>query len=189
MIQLTSYLITCDIVTNDLMTDMIWMLPGKDQDVDIWQNTPLTKGPLHRNQPMDDRQYKDTQAIEQLLSSFAWHADRGEGEMLSQLFLPDGVLFVGGQEHRGRKPIADDCCLRAAAPQRKTRHVWSNLRIVSADENHMVTTAIQLTYEQPGADQPTQLRINDMFDEFAKDADGAWRFSQRTIRRELALTL
>lgn len=138
---------------------------------------------------MDDRQYKDTQAIERLLSDFAWHADRGEGELLAQLFLPDGVLFVAGQEFSGRKPIADDCCRKFAIPQRKTRHVWSNLRVVSADENHMVTTAIQLTYEQLGAGQPTQLRINDMFDEFAKDADGAWHFSQRTIRRELALTL
>src|ERR1700730_4202781 len=73
--------------------------------------------------------YPERAAIEQLLGDFAWHADRGEGVLLAALFLPDGILVVGGQELPGRERIGADCHRRAIGSTRKTRHVWLNLRI------------------------------------------------------------
>src|ERR1700730_12135316 len=73
--------------------------------------------------------YAERAAIEQLLGDFAWHADRGEGVLLAGLFMPDGVLVVGGQELHGCEQIAQDCHRRGIGSTRKTRHVWSNLRI------------------------------------------------------------
>ncbi|WP_219210102.1 nuclear transport factor 2 family protein [Variovorax boronicumulans] len=127
----------------------------------------------------------DQAAIERLLSDFAWHADRGDASALAELFLPDGALHVGGLDLNGRQAIADDCRRRAAQPGRRTRHVWSNLRIERAQPSQVVTTAIQVTYEQPGADQAMQVRVNDMADTFGKDADGHWRFATRNVARAL----
>jgi uncharacterized protein (TIGR02246 family) len=131
----------------------------------------------------------DQRDIERLLSDFAWFADRGEGQSLSGLFLPDAQLHVGGQEHHGREAIAQDCLRRASDPQRKVRHVWSNLRVCGEGDGVIDTAAIQLTFEQTGAGIKAQLRVNDLLDRFARDADGTWRFARRVISRAMALEI
>ncbi|HTV80098.1 MAG TPA: nuclear transport factor 2 family protein [Steroidobacteraceae bacterium] len=131
----------------------------------------------------------DRQAIEDLLSRFAWHADRGEGAALGALFLEDGVLEVGGSRLQGPAQIGADCQRRFTDPHRKTRHLWTNLRIERADPHHIVTGALQLTFEQSTPGLPAQLRVNDLFDEFQRDAAGHWRFAQRRIVRALGMTL
>jgi uncharacterized protein (TIGR02246 family) len=131
----------------------------------------------------------DIRAIRQLLSDFAWFADRGDGSSLAALFLVDGVLVVGGREFSGATSIAQDCTERAARPNRKTRHLWTNLRVERASAEEVVTTAVQLTFEQLGPQEPTQLRVNDIFDTFARSPAGDWRFARRVINREIALTV
>jgi len=131
----------------------------------------------------------DVSIIERLLSDFAWHADRAEGDALSRLFTSSGTLQVGGQELVGRQAIADDCHRRALNPQRKVRHVWSNLRVDRVDANRVSTTAIQLTFEQWAADTPANVRVNDLFDTFVQETDGGWRFATRVIQREIALAI
>lgn len=131
----------------------------------------------------------DISSIERMLSDFAWHADRADGEALSQLFTSNGTLRVGGQDLIGRQQIADDCYRRALNPARKVRHIWSNLRVDRIEGNLVHTTAIQMTFEQLGADAPAHVRINDLFDTFVRDTDGAWRFASRIIQREMALTV
>ena len=134
--------------------------------------------------------YFERVAIEQLLSDFAWYADRGDGVSLASLFLPDGVLVVGGQELHGRDRIADDCHRRGIGSTRKTRHVWSNLRIVRPAAHTLETTAIQLTIEQTEPSLPNaQVRVNDLFDTLRQDSQGAWRFARRVISREMALRM
>jgi uncharacterized protein (TIGR02246 family) len=134
--------------------------------------------------------YLERAAIEQLLSDFAWYADRGEGASLAGLFLPDGVLVVGGQELHGRDRIADDCHRRGIGSTRKTRHVWSNLRIIRSANDTLETTAIQLTIEQTKPSLPeAQVRVNDLFDTLRQDPHGAWRFARRIISREMALRM
>ena len=131
----------------------------------------------------------DVMAIERLLSDFAWHADRGNGPAMAELFSSAATLCVGGAELSGRQAITDDCCRRASEPNRKVRHVWSNLRIGEQIGDTVTATAIQMTFEQTGADEPTQLRVNDLFDTFVKNEQGIWRFVHRTIKREMALSL
>jgi hypothetical protein len=131
----------------------------------------------------------DRQAIEDLLSRFAWHADRGEGESLGALFLEDGVLEVGGSRLQGPAQIGADCQRRFTDPHRKTRHLWTNLHIERTDPHSVVTVALQLTFEQSTPGLPAQLRVNDLFDEFRRDAGGHWRFANRRIVRALGLTL
>jgi hypothetical protein len=134
--------------------------------------------------------YSERAAIEQLLGDFAWHADRGEGVALAGLFMPDGILVVGGQELHGREQIAADCHRRGIGSTRKTRHVWSNLRIGRRAADTLETTAIQLTIEQTDPSLPdAQVRVNDLFDTLCQDPQGAWRFARRVISRAMALRI
>ena len=134
--------------------------------------------------------YSERAAIEQLLGDFAWHADRGEGVLLAALFMSDGILVVGGQELHGRERIAEDCHRRGIGTTRKTRHVWSNLRIVRREADTLETTAMQLTIEQTDPNLPdAQVRVNDLFDTLRLDPGGAWRFVRRIISREMALRI
>src|SRR5258708_34662392 len=126
--------------------------------------------------------------IERLLSDFAWFADRGDATALSELFTPDGVLLVSGNELRGRVQIAEDCIRRSLDPNRRTRHFWSNLRIDPMDGATAASFAIQLTFEQSGAGQPTQLRVNDLVDEFQRDSSGSWKIPLRVTDRKMPLS-
>jgi hypothetical protein len=126
------------------------------------------------------------ESIGRLLSDFGWHADRKQAEQLAELFLPDGRLSLSGTELAGRQAIVDDCRRRFAA-QRTTRHVWSNLRIESADENRIVATAIQMTYEQEGNGGGTQVRISDLLDTFSRDQSHRWCFAHRVMTRVITL--
>ena len=125
--------------------------------------------------------------IEHLLSEFSRCVDQGDAEGLSRLFMPDGVLGVGGQEVNGQAAIGADLERRFQTPGRKTRHVWSNLRVVAVDGETVETAAVQLTFEQAGADKPTQLRISDLSDVLRRDAQGNLRFARRTISRQMSL--
>jgi uncharacterized protein (TIGR02246 family) len=131
----------------------------------------------------------ELQSIERLFSDFAWFADRCDAEGLARLFMRDGVLLVGGRESAGSDNIAADCQKRFATSDRKTRHMWSNLRIDMPTSDTARTTAIQLTFETSGDDTPPRLRVNDVIDELRKEASGEWRFVRRYIRCEMALGL
>jgi len=129
----------------------------------------------------------DLQAIQRLLSDFAWAADRGLAGALSELFFPDGTLCINGQTYQGRVEIAADCRRRAAIAQRLTRHVWSNLRVDIQADGSCEATLVQQTYESAGPDQPLKIRVNDVSDRIARDADGRWRFRTRIIERQMAM--
>lgn len=131
----------------------------------------------------------DMLAIQRLLSDFTWHADAGDAERLSRLFVEDAVFLVGGKELRGRAQISEDCKQRFLVAGRKSRHVWSNLRVDPVGTHEARSTVVQLTFEQTAASDKTELRVNDIADELRKDADGNWRFARRTVSRQMALHL
>ena len=131
----------------------------------------------------------DLLQIERLFSDFAWFADRGDAAALAELFASDGVLVLGGKESKGRQQIAADCQNRFITPQRKTRHVFSNLRVERTTPLAATTTAVQLTFEHLGESKPTRMRVNDVFDDLVKGADKTWRFSRREIKCELAFEI
>lgn len=130
----------------------------------------------------------EQQSIERLFSDFAFCADHGDAPGLARLFVEDGVLSVGGRASVGRAQIISDCQACFDIVDRKTRHIWSNLRITDLTGDTASATALQLTFEVPGNDMPVRLRINDVLDELRKDASGAWQFAHRQIRCEMAVT-
>ncbi|MFM0643191.1 SgcJ/EcaC family oxidoreductase [Paraburkholderia bryophila] len=138
------------------------------------------------DQPLNQH---ELQSIERLFSDFAWFADRRDAQALAGLFTSDGVLLVGGRESAGSGNIAADCQKRFAGVERKTRHMWSNLRVEMPTADTATATAIQLTFEIAGDDAPARLRVNDVSDELRKAASGEWRFVRRHISCEMALGL
>ena len=127
-------------------------------------------------------------AIEDLLTAFGNCADRGDGDGIAELFLDDGTLTMGTQPVRGRAAIASFTNERCADPQRKTRHVWSNLKLIATAGATLQAVCIQQTYEQIGADRPAVVRVSDVSDEFARDEQGQWRFASRRILRVFAVS-
>jgi hypothetical protein len=129
----------------------------------------------------------ELQLIERLCSDFAYYADHGDAESLGNLFGEDGILKLGDQESVGRSNIVADCQARFDIAGRKTRHLWSNLRLVALTPEFASTTMIQLTFESRGPAVPTRLRVSDVSDKLRRDEDGAWHYTYREIRRELDL--
>jgi hypothetical protein len=111
--------------------------------------------------------------VQRLLTDFTWFADRGDGDGLAALFLPDAVLTVGGAALDGREAIAADCYCRSAIAGRKTRHVWCNLRFERVLDGEISTAAVQVTFEQTAPRGAVQLRLNDVFDSFRRDVSGS----------------
>jgi hypothetical protein len=127
----------------------------------------------------------ERESIERLLSDFAWHADRQEASELSNLFVSDGVLHIGGQQLSGRTAIEEDCLRRLGASPRRTRHVWSNLRIEHSAATLIRSTSVQVTFEQMPNEAP-RYRVSDVSDTFLKDGGGSWKFLSRRISKEIA---
>jgi hypothetical protein len=133
--------------------------------------------------------FSDVFEVQRLLTDFTWFADRGDGNGLAALFLPEAVFTVGNLELRGREAIAADCYRRWAAGPRKTRHLWCNFRLERVLQGEISTTVVQMTFEQTTPGQATQLRVNDVFDSFRRDDSTSWRFAHRIIKREMALAI
>lgn len=131
----------------------------------------------------------DRLEIERLLTDFAFLADRGDGEALGWLFLEQATLSVGGLTLLGPRQIAADCHRRFTDPHRKTRHLWTNFRIEHGDASVIVSSALQLTFEQSTPGSPAQLRVNDLHDEFRRNGAGRWRFARRVIERAMGLAV
>jgi hypothetical protein len=122
--------------------------------------------------------------VEGLYTAFGMFADRGDGAALSELFVSDGMLEMGNNEVHGRQNIAEFVNARCADPSRKTRHTWSNLRLEQEEGSTFHTTAIQMTFEQNGADKAPQVRVSDLVDTLQRYPDGTWRFVSRRIHRQ-----
>ena len=131
---------------------------------------------------------QDRAAIEKLLTEFGRCADRGDGEQLSLLFLPSGVLNVNSNIAEGQQAIARFTNERTADSTQKTRHSWSNLLVEYDGPSGILASAIQMTFDQKG-DGPASLRVSDLADTFGKNGEGLWRFASRTITRQINLAV
>ena len=127
----------------------------------------------------------DLAEIERLLTRFGRYADCGDGAELSRLFVEDGVLTVNSKSVQGAAAIAKFVTDRAADPEQKTRHLWSNLLVEKDDGVTLTTSFLQTTFEQKGTGNSAQVRVSDVVDSFRKDVEGRWRFVSRTIVRQM----
>ncbi|MPS29150.1 MAG: nuclear transport factor 2 family protein [Alcaligenaceae bacterium] len=121
--------------------------------------------------------------ISNLLTEFSRCIDARDRAALSLLFGEGAVLDFNGFEMRGRDAIRKGTP-RSSQARGTTRHLWTNLQILSASADRIRTRAMQMTLEQ-GEGASLQVRVSDLSDEFAKGGDGRWLFASRIMTRQI----
>lgn len=121
--------------------------------------------------------------IDDLITEHAWVLDHGDPATLADLYLEDGEL-LGLAE-----PLIGQAAIRAwgverAKLDRVSRHVHTNLRVVSDPDGSLRGSVMTLLYRQDGADvSPTYpVLVLDYEDRYALDG-GRYRFARRQITR------
>jgi hypothetical protein len=126
--------------------------------------------------------------IEALVVEFAWLVDHGRAAELPDLFTPDGVFLATGIELRGREALEARFSTRGARQDRTSRHVCTNLRIEmdGADRARGTVVLINYRHDGEGMGPPVPLLVGEWDDEYARGADGRWRFASRRLSRVFA---
>lgn len=141
-------------------------------------NLAAEPGAANRGEVLED--------VMTLLSDYCGHADGGNLGALCQLFEPEGKLTVGDAEHRGPAAIAAFLAARLG-PDRRTRHLWSNLRVERTSIDSLRCTSTQITFEEPAHAGTSTIRVSDVTDVLHRDGAGPWRFHERTLRRVFSM--
>jgi SnoaL-like domain len=126
------------------------------------------------------------EAVMALLSDYCGHADGRNLGALCELFEPLGQLTVGDTAHRGHAAIAACLAARLGA-DRRTRHLWSNLRVDRTGSDLLRCTSTQITFEEPAHGGTSTIRVSDVTDVLRRDGAGPWRFHERTLRRVFSM--
>jgi SnoaL-like domain len=118
-------------------------------------------------------------ACRDLTFAFAELIDRGEATAAAGLFTDSAVMVRRGNRIVGREAITAVLAAREADSSRITRHVITNFRFLALAPDSASSNSISQVYTL-AAGPPTPPVLSDLQDEFARCADGLWRFSGRT---------
>ena len=124
------------------------------------------------------------QAIEDLIVEHAWLIDHSRANEVAELYTNDGCLFGVGPDKVGRAAIAQWAEQRAAMPDRRSRHVQTNVRLESIAHDAVRGTTVLTLYRHDGsgAGSSTPLLIGEYEDVYVKGTDERWRFLSRSLR-------
>ncbi|SFJ07169.1 SnoaL-like domain-containing protein [Bosea sp. OK403] len=126
---------------------------------------------------------EDRVAIEDLIQRHAWLIDHGESDRIGELFTQDAALYGIGPDKLGRAAIANWGAERAAMRDRRSRHVQSNILIepISPETARGCVVLTLYRHDGPGPGSATPFLICEYDDRYRKDADRAWRFTERRL--------
>ena len=121
------------------------------------------------------------QAIEQLVAEHAWLIDHGQAGRIAALYTDDARVLGIGPDKVGQPAIQAWAAERAAMTERRSRHVQSNLRLVSVSPEECRGTVVLTLYRHdgPGRADPAPLMVAEYDDIYRKREDGAWLFEER----------
>jgi len=123
-------------------------------------------------------------AIDTINAEFSWCLDNASFEGLDTLFEEEAKYTSGKRVLEGRQQIRAFFEHRKTLGTRSSRHMWSGLRIASADENIVRTTSVWLSF---AANAPLPLEhvpifmVADFFDVYRRGPDNCWRILERRI--------
>ncbi len=118
-----------------------------------------------------------------LITSFCWYADHGEAAKIPELFTEDGCLNAPGMVVQGKADLTELFEGRAKQTDRISRHLWSNMRILSVAEDLIELVVTATTYIGTGGKpvSPETYVVGDSYETFEKNSAGAWRFKERRL--------
>lgn len=128
----------------------------------------------------------DVEQIRRVLAQYCQLMDDRRYVEWSQLFAPDAVWALGGREHRGPAEMqAYMDRLRADNPDRRTKHLCTNVALVLAVDGQTAsaTSDYVMLAHTPG--QPWQIASGGRYlDRLARrEPEGTWQFSERILTR------
>ena len=123
---------------------------------------------------------QDHLAIQQLYAKYNHAIDSGNGAGWAATFSGDGVFSSATGTFTGTEQLAGFGT--AFATRMKARH-WTNNLVLEGDGQTASGTCYLALYRlTPGEKPPAGILTTAIYtDELAKGADGAWRFTKRTV--------
>ena len=118
-----------------------------------------------------------------LITAFGWYADHGEAIKIPGLFTEDGRISAPGMDVEGEANLTELFEARAKQTDRLSRHLWSNMKILSASDGCIELVVTATTYIGSG-DKPATPEtyvVGDSYETFEKNSEGAWRFKERRL--------
>ena len=132
---------------------------------------------------------RDSLAIQDLISRFAWAVDRDGSHDMGRFFTDDAKLYLpdpadGWQPTQmlaGKEKIA--ARWHGRDPSIVTRHVGVNVEISFTGEDRAVVRSVGLGFRHTGSGPgvPIPVVVADYDDICVRGADGEWRFLERKI--------
>lgn len=123
---------------------------------------------------------EDQLAIQQLYARYNHSIDFGKGADWAATFTADGVFNSGSGTFTGTEALAGFG--GAFASRMKARHWVNNLLIDGSGSSATGTCYLALYRLTPGEKPPAGILVTGIYnDELSKGADGAWRFTTRTV--------
>jgi hypothetical protein len=125
-------------------------------------------------------------ALNRLEIGYWWEVDHNGGGNAYQFYLPDGVYEVGENRFVGLDRIRAFYAWRMGRGPTTTRHVISNLHVVSADERGARLIAVLSLFRANGrppihATRPPCL-VADITGDCVRGEDGKWRYRSHVVR-------
>jgi hypothetical protein len=126
-------------------------------------------------------------AYSRLVSAYSHRIDFGEAARVADLFTEDGVWESAEATMRGREQIAAGFGRRQANTGRRSRHVCTNLAVVSlVSEDEAEAVCYFTLYRADGVDgdraaplDGEPVIVGDYHDRLVRTADDGWRFAHR----------
>lgn len=121
--------------------------------------------------------------LEALIAEHAYRLDHRESDNLGDLYTEDGCLYIPGKEFIGRDAVNEYGRGRAAATDRRVRHVSSTYRFVEDGPDQIRGNCYITLFRSFGeALGPADaIALADAQDIYRCGADGAWRIRERRI--------
>lgn len=118
-----------------------------------------------------------------IITAFCWYADHGKADKIPDLFTEDGCLNAPGMVVQGKADLTELFEGRAKQAGRSSRHLWSNMRILSVDADRIEAVVTATTYIGTGEPPmfPETTVVGDSYETFEKGDDGRWRFAERRL--------
>ncbi len=123
---------------------------------------------------------EDQLSIQQLYATYNHAIDAGKGDAWAATFASDGVFNSGQGTFTGTEQLA--AFASGFGSSLKARH-WTNNLVLDGDGGKATGTCYLALFRlTPGEKPPAGILVTAIYtDELAKNADGAWRFTKRTV--------
>jgi uncharacterized protein (TIGR02246 family) len=118
-------------------------------------------------------------ACRDLIHAFVRHIDQGAASAAAGLFTDDAEMGGAGQSIRGRDAIRRMLAAREADTSRRTCHQVTNVMFELTGPDTAIAHSLLCLFVLGVSEEPTIRAISEFDDEFARDAEGYWRFVRR----------